>query len=64
MSDIEDEYDNESNEFEFEQTNEDDRLWEMYNELKNYANDAAIPLLDNMNLETLSQFVLTLTKYE
>lgn len=63
MSDIE-EYDNSSadNEFEFDQTNEDDRLWEMYNELKTYSNEAIIPLLDNMNLETLSQFILTLTK--
>lgn len=61
MSDIE-EYDNESNECEFNQTNEDDRIWEMYNELKTYSDDAAIPLLNNMNLETLSQFVLTLTK--
>lgn len=43
-----------------DQIDDEDRLWDMYTNLKEFVEYASIPLFENLNIEILSQFVTPL----
>ena len=40
-----------------DQIDDEERLWDMYTNLKEFVEYASIPLLENLNIENLSYFI-------